>query len=129
MRAFLIAIALGLAALAWLSGMLAMPVNAETTHTWGSPFYASTITILPTDKPGAVAEVVFDNRTVHPDEKSRFDLTLGDLTVTVIALVGRGLTPDRMTIIPPDGYFADPPEIDVAEDAVGRVVLYPYLGF
>lgn len=129
MRAFLIAIALGLAALAWLAGMLAKPVGAETVHTWGSPFYPSTITIQPTDKPGAVAEVVFDNRTVHPDEEVRFGLTLDGLTVTVIALVGRGLTPDRMSVIPPDGYYAEPPEIDVAEDDLGRVVIYPYLGF
>jgi hypothetical protein len=51
MRPFLIAMALGLAALAWLAAMLTMPVDAETVHTWGSPFYASTITIQPTDPP------------------------------------------------------------------------------
>lgn len=130
MRAFLIAVALGLAALAWLAGMLAKPVGAETVHAWGYlEGYQSTITIQPTDAPGAVAEVVFHNKTVHADEDVRFDLTLDGLTVTVIALVGRGLTPDRMTIIPPDGYIAEPPEIDVAEDDVGWVVIYPYLGF
>lgn len=130
MRAFLITLALGLAALAWLAGMLAKPVGAETVHTWGYlEGYRSTITLQPTEVPGAVAEVVFDNKTVHSDEEARFDLTLDDLTVTVIALVGRGLTPDRMTVIPPDGYIAEPPEIDVAEDDLGRVVIYPYLGF
>jgi hypothetical protein len=108
---------------------LAFPAHAETTHTWGSPFFASTITLQPTDVEGAVAEVLFDNKTVHADELARFDLTLDGLTVSVEALVGRGLTPDRMTVFPPDGYLAVPPELDVDEDAVGRIVIFQYLGF
>ena len=78
---------------------------------------------------GAVAEVVFDNRKVHSDEAVTFALTMGDLTVTVDALVGRGMTPDRMQVTPPAGFIAVPPEIDVAEDDMGRVLILPYLGF
>lgn len=89
----------------------------------------SSIAIQPTDAPGAVAEIVFDNRTVHSDTLERFDLTLNGLTVTVEALVGRGLTPDRMTVIPPDGYYAEPPEMDVEEDGVETIIVYPHLGF
>jgi hypothetical protein len=122
--------ALGIAALLALALLVALPASAETTHTWGYlPGYISTITLQPTDVEGAVAEVVFDNRTVHADELARFDLTLDGLTVSVEALVGRGLTPDRMTVFPPDGFIAEPPELDVDEDAVGRIVIYRYLGF
>lgn len=112
-----------------LIGWLVTPVLADQTHAWGYfPEYASTITLQPTDAPGAVAEVVFDNKTVHSDELVTFDLTMDGLTVTVEALVGRGLTPDRMTVIPPDGFIADPPEIDVGEDAVGRVLIREWVG-
>lgn len=109
--------------------ILALPAAAQDTHTWGSPFYPSTITLEPTTVQGAVAQVVFDNKTVHRDEEVTFPLTMGDLTVTVTALVGRGLTPDRMSVEPPVGYIADPPVIDVAEDEMGRIVIREYLGF
>lgn len=115
----------------WLvaAALLALPAAADTTHTWGSPLYSSTIAIQPTEAPGAVAEVVFDNKTVHVDEDVVFALTLDGLTVEVYAQVGRGLTPDRMTITPPDGFIAVPSELDVAEDQVGTILLYRYLGF
>jgi hypothetical protein len=109
--------------------IFALPAGAETQHMWGSRFYPSTITLEPTTAPGAVAQVTFVNATVHADETVTFDLTLDGLTVTVEALVGRGLTPDRMTVIPPDGYYAEPPEMDVEEDGVGTIIVYPYLGF
>ena len=109
--------------------ILSLPAAAQDTHTWGSPFYPSTITLEPTTVQGAVAQVVFDNKTVHRDEEVTFPLTMGDMTVTVTALVGRGLTPDRMSVEPPVGYIAEPPEIDVAEDEVGRIVIREYLGF
>lgn len=108
--------------------VLAAPCAAQDRHSWGGPGYQSTITLQPTDAPGAVAEVVFDNRTVHVDELATFDLTLDGLTVTVEALVGRGLTPDRMTVLPPPGYIADPPEIDVPEEQIGRVLIREWLG-
>ena len=114
---------------AFLALFLALPASAQDTHIWGSPFLASTITLEPTDAPGAVAQVTFDNKTVHADQDVTFPLTLDGLTVEVYAQVGRGLTPDRMTITPPDGLIAVPSELDVAEDQVGTILLYRYLGF
>ena len=108
----------------------ALPAHADNVHTWGYfPEYASTITLQPTDAPGAVAEVVFVNKTVHSDEMVSFVLDLDGLAVTVDALVGRGLTPDRFTVHPPDGFIAVPPELDVAEDQDGVILVYPYVGF
>lgn len=57
-----------------------------------------------------------------------FVLDLDGLAVTVDALVGRGLTPDRMTITPPPGYIAVPPEIDVPENEAGVVLILPWVG-
>lgn len=113
--------------LATLTLLCALPAGAETQHMWAGGY--SSIAIQPTDAPGAVAEIVFDNRTVHSDTLERFDLTLDGLTVTVEALVGRGLTPDRMSVIVPDGYIAVPPDLDVAEDEVGVILVLPFLGF
>lgn len=113
-----------------LTLLLALPASAETSHTWGMlEGYTSTIVLQPTDAPGAVAEVMFDNKTVHVDENVTFALTLDGLTVEVYAQVGRGLTPDRMTVEAPPGFIAVPPELDVAEDDVGVILLYRYLGF
>ncbi len=109
--------------------ILTLPAHADTTYTWGSQFYPSTITLGPTDAPGAVAEVVFDNRTVHRDEAVTFVLDLDGLSVTVDALVGRGLTPDRFSVTPPDGYIAVPESLDVAEDKTGVILLVPFLGY
>jgi hypothetical protein len=103
------------------------PAYADTSHNWAGGY--SRIVIQPSDAPGAVAEVVFENRTVHSDTLERFDLTLDGLTVTVEALVGRGLTPDRMSVTVPDGYIAVPPDLDVAEDEVGVILVLPFLGF
>ncbi len=109
--------------------ILALPASAQDTHTWGSSFYPSTIVLEPTTAPGAVAQVSFDNKTVHRDERVTFDLTLGDLTVTVEALVGRGLTPDTFTVTPPPGYFAVPESLDVNEDDTGTILIIPFLGY
>lgn len=115
------------AVLLWL-GWLVTPVLAETVHSWGPAGYSSTITLQPTTAPEAVAELVFDNKAVHNDEAVTFVLELDGLEVTVDALVGRGLTPDRMTVSVPVGYIAVPPEIDVPEDEVGRVLVIPWTG-
>ena len=102
--------------------------RAETQRTWGGENYQSTITIEPTSAPGAVAQVRFANKTVHRDEVVSFVLDLDGLTVTVEALVGRGLTPDRMGVLAPPGYIAVPAEIDVAEDDTGVILILPFLG-
>lgn len=108
---------------------LTLPASAETVHTWGYlDSYQSTITLQPTAAPGAVAEVVFQNKTVHADELVTFVLEMDELAVTVDALVGRGLTPDRMTVSVPVGFIAVPPEIDVPENEAGAVLIYRWEG-
>jgi len=107
----------------------AVSVKADTSYAWtwwdGT---VSAITLQATDAPGAVAEVVFDNRTVHQDEDVRFPLVLDGLAIKVIAIVGRGVTPDRIEVIPPDGYLADPAVLDVPENEVGRVLIFEWVG-
>lgn len=112
------------------TALCAFPAHADTAYAWGMlEGYRSTITIQPTDAPGAVAEVEFINKTVHTDEDVSFVLDLDGLAVTVDASVGRGLTPDRMTITAPDGYLAIPDMLDVPEDETGVVLIVPFLGY
>ncbi len=106
---------------------IAFPAHAKTTHIWAGG--ASSITLEPTTAPGAVAQVTFVNSTVHGDDEVSFVLELDGLSVTVDAVVGRGMSPDRMTVEVPPGYIADPPEIDVNEHETGTIVIYEYLGF
>ncbi len=108
---------------------LSAPACAEDTHAWGYfESYQSTIRLQPTNAPGAVAEVEFMNRAIHADEDVTFFLDMGDLMVMVTASVGRGSTPDRITVTPPDGYLAIPDMLDVAEEDVGKILIVPFLG-
>jgi hypothetical protein len=79
------------------------------------------VQIQPTTIPGAVAVVVFLNADVHqPEDEGTFDLTLGDLTVSVTIDADRSamMRPDTMTVTPPAGYVVVP------EDGAGQVVIY-----
>jgi len=109
--------------------ILAFPAHADTSYVWKSGRQLSTVTLEPTTAPGAVAQVRFENKTVHADEAVTFVLDLEGVSVTVDALVGRGLTPDRMTVTPPDGFIAVPSELDVNEDALGVILILPFLGY
>ena len=74
---------------------------------------------------GAQAEVVFLNTELHNLASETFTLTLGDLTVTVTITPDRAYgQPDLMTVEPPPGFIAIPPEIVVPENAAGRIVIY-----
>ena len=74
---------------------------------------------------GAQAEVVFLNNELHSLEHETFTLTLGDLTVTVTITPDRAYgQPDLMTVEPPPGFIAIPPELIVPEEGVGRIVIY-----
>jgi hypothetical protein len=86
---------------------------------------ASYVRLQATDEPGAVAEVEFRNARVHADQDLTIDLSLDGLTLTVLANVGRGETPDRIQVICPLGYFAVPEFIDVPELDMGTIVIYP----
>lgn len=108
-----------------LSLFLATSAAAQDSYAW--PYSSSHITLHETDEPGAVAAVTFNNTSVHGDADLSFDLTIGEMTVTVLAKVGRGMTPDRFEVIPPDGYYAKPQFIDVPEDDEATILIFPLL--
>ena len=85
----------------------------------------TTVKMQATTEPGAVAEIIFDNQPENgPGDNGTFTLTLGGLDVEVTFIWGVG--DDAITVIPPDGYFADPERLDVPEGGLGVLHIYSY---
>ena len=91
---------------------------AQDRHAWNHETF---IAIQPTDQPGAVAEVVFANTGIHPLGREEFDLTLGDVTVTVVYEMNVSGADDKYTVIPPAGFIAYPESLIVPEDGTGVI--------
>lgn len=103
--------------------LCASPALADPAlHVWGGGM--STIELRPSQAPGAVAEVEFANEPVHTDAEQSLTLSLGGFSVQADMILGRGLTPDRMTITPPEGYIAVPQWVDVPEGASRVITIY-----
>lgn len=97
------------------------PLWAGDTYTWDDRTRAM---LQPSNVVGAEAEVVFLNSEIHSLESETFTLTLDGLTVTVTITPDRAYgQPDLMTVEPPPGYIAVPPELVVPEEGVGRVLI------
>lgn len=91
-------------------------VDAQSLENWGGT--AAWIEIHEPDDEhrGARAQVTFHNEMVHgPDDNECFPLTLDDFTVEVCFEWNVGGQAERATVLPPDGYIAQPPEMLVDE--------------
>lgn len=100
---------------------LALPAQAETRDISGS-----LVTLQPTDHPGAVAEIEFENNAVNgPADNSTFTLTLNEMEVRVeYTWNAEGGQNDRITVEPPEGFVAVPRTLDVTEHTTGVVHLF-----
>jgi hypothetical protein len=108
---------------------LASPVAAQDSVQVGPAdaiLGVTTVTLQPTDAPGAVAEVVFSNSQVNvPRDQVQYVLVMGDLTAGVsFALNVDPLGSDQITVNVPEGYIASPETITVQENASGTVFIY-----
>lgn len=89
---------------------------------------AASLDIVPSDKPGAVADVVYRNAMVSAQDVEVYTLTLDGLSVSVTMQHGRGEKPDTAVVNVPEGYVAYPESITVDEGATGVVVIYSIEG-
>lgn len=95
---------------------------AQDTYAWDDN---TRVTIQPTSKPGAWAEVVFLNSEIHTAFGYTFDLTLDGLTVSIaMEINAQGGAADRMTVTPPEGYVAVPDSVLVPENGAGVVHIF-----
>lgn len=99
---------------------------------WGLEITGSTVAVLPTDEPGAVAIVVFQNSPTNSGfDDGEYTATGQGITVGVIFdhqidAVGT----DAVTIIPPLGLVCDPADCRIAlpEWQSGSVFLREFVG-
>jgi len=81
----------------------------------------------PTDL-SAVATVTFYNTYTHQGNET-FTITWNDITVGVeIQWNVDSVGSERITVTPPQGYIAVPPELDVNEEAYGEIQIYKFFG-
>ncbi len=90
------------------------------------------VDLRPTDAPGALAEVVFENIATN-DERETGDylLTLDGLTVGLRFIWNGAMAgADAIEVTPPDGVICKPTScrLELLEGTRGAVVLYPWEG-
>lgn len=91
----------------------------------------SVVTLQPTDEPGAIAEVIFDNRMVNDaHDNGDYSLTMDGLSIGVEFRWNAEGSSDRIAVTPPDGVLCRPSScvLTLPEDQSGRMVLYEWVG-
>ena len=106
--------------------LIATDTRSETLTLPRHMQFGSTVTLQPTEAPGAVAEVVFRNAMVNSDkDDGDYPLTMGALTISVsFVWDANGSGADQITVTVPPGYAADPETLTVPEGAVGTIIIY-----
>ena len=104
--------------------LLAGWAHSADRHSFGHGL--SDVTILPTDRPGALAEIRFNNTATDPTMTQTFALTLDGLTVEITGTIGTSISvPDEIHITPPDGVMCAPScHLVIPDGTVGSVWLY-----
>jgi hypothetical protein len=83
----------------------------------------TSVILQETDKAGAVAEVIFDNRDVNGVSDNRaYPLSIDGLSVEIVFTYTAGA--DSIEIIPEDGFYAVPPVLDMPEGTVGIALIF-----
>ena len=108
---------------------LASPVAAQETALIGEPdlyMGATVVRIQPTEEPGAVAEIRYDNAEINnPGDVGSYSVTLDGITVQLD--FGFNVAPggqDSITVTPPPGFIAIPETLTLPEGGSGVVYLY-----
>ena len=93
---------------------------ADQTYRWNAETY---VTIQPSHRAGVAAEVHFVNTGIHADPYYSFDLDLDGMLVTVLVEINTSGADDTMTVTPPSGFIASPPEVTVPEGGAGTILI------
>jgi hypothetical protein len=110
--------------LAALAVCIALPAAAQST----ADISGTIVTLRPSDRPGAVAEVHMQNRMHNSSaDEGEFTLTLDGLTITArfdweVTIYGD----DRVTVTPPDGVICVPADCTLTVQELFDGTLYLY---
>jgi len=116
-----------------LIALLAAPAAAqENIHVWpgtvGSDYIPSTIELHDPRAPNAVASLTFHNTEVHSTAEE-MTLTWHNIVVQITVAWNDGpMGEETLTITPPPGYVAVPPELTVRERGQDMTHIYKFEG-
>jgi hypothetical protein len=113
-----------------LLALMLMPttVFAENTVSFGckvgiGEITLTSLTLTDTTKPGAVAELQYDNRSVnYMCDNGTFELTHNGLTIQVMFTWTSGA--DLIEVTVPEGYIAYPDSLSLGEGEAGLLYIY-----
>ena len=92
-------------------------------------FSGSLVRLEPTDAPGAVAQIVIDNRPCNgPADNVTHPLTLGSVDVSVTFTWDAVGASDAVSVEAGPGLIAVPIELAVPEHEQGTILIYPLQG-
>lgn len=111
----------------FFAALLGSQASAQdrTFAAWSPTAY---VEIVPSDKPGVWAEVVFRNDTYHKREKEILFLSYQGVPITVQIDAILDSRPETMTVTVPIGFLVVEPSISVEEKETGVVLIYPPIG-
>ncbi len=105
--------------LALILAMLPLPVVAETWQPWPG---GSSVTLQPSEAIGAVSELLFKNSTNDGATRDYHVRDMGGIRVEIV--IGTA-DPDTITVTPPEGFVAVPPEVTIRDGDQAVVLIYP----
>jgi hypothetical protein len=91
-------------------------------ETWQAEPYGSTVTLRPSEEPGAVVELFFDNRGADNGGRILHIFELGGHHIE--AELGLPEYPDTIRVTPADGYIAVPDVLTIPDGTTGVVLIY-----
>ncbi len=106
--------------------ILALPAHADDSAFWSE----TGCTLVSVEGQAWVAEVRCQNfltSMTAPDVSA--ELRIDGLAVSLDLSQTAGRVPDVFTVVPRDGFFADPPVLVLDEDARGVILILPFLGY
>jgi hypothetical protein len=95
--------------------------TAVWPQTWQGQPHGSTVTLRPSEAPGAVAELFFDNTGADGGGRLRHVFDLGGHRIE--AELGLP-NPDTIRVTPADGYIAVPDVLTIPDGETGVVLIY-----
>lgn len=98
-------------------------VMAQESFEWLGKGDPSIVIIQDTDSPGAIAEVIFNNESNHPQAKQSIILEFKGLEVEILVETNTRGSDDTLTVIPPEGYYSFPSEEVVPEDSSTTILI------
>ena len=101
-----------------IGGTAAVMAFGQDTYRWNGETY---VTMQPSSRPGVEAEVMFANTGIHSLSVYAFTLSIDGLAVDVRVEINASGADDLITVTPPAGFMAVPPELLVPEDGGGRI--------